>query len=358
MEQIIEAIKAISKQKEIPEEVLFDSIEAALLTAYKKHFRDNRKARVEINRQTGKILIFSRYTVVEEVKNDQLEISINDAKKINIDFEVDDIVEIEEAPKDFGRISALAAKQVVVQRIKEAERDTAYNEYKNRENELLYSRIQRISGTTVFFNLGKVEAMLPSKEQARGERYRVGDRIRTYISEVKEGAKAPEITLSRTHPGLVRRLFEMEVPEILEGDVLIKSISREAGSRTKISVMANGVDIDPVGACVGNKGSRVNSIVEEINGEKIDIVTYTDDIEKYVENALSPAKVSKVIKLEDKSVLVVVPDYQLSLAIGKEGQNARLAAKLTGVKIDIVSESQYEKTNEKEMKDVVSNEEA
>lgn len=364
MDNIIEAIATIAKEKDIAKETLFESIEAALLTAYRKNFGKNRQARVGINRESGEIQVFSQYMVVEEVEDPDTEISLEQARDINPIYEVDDILEKEETPKDFGRVAALAAKQVVVQRIREAERSSVYDEYKSREQELIYSQIQRISGGVVYFNLGKAEAMMPPKEQIPGERYRVGARLRSYIVEVKDekrmgleqgktprdvkGKKGLEIILSRTHPGLVRRLFELEVPEIMEGDVLIKSIAREAGSRTKIAVAAGREGLDPVGACVGPKGSRVAHIVDELDGEKIDIIEYTDDLEKFIENALSPAKVTKVRILSDRNAEVVVPDFQLSLAIGKEGQNARLAAKLTDRRIDILSETQDQERLENE----------
>lgn len=363
MDNIVEVIAAIAREKEIPEDTLFESLQAALLTAYRKNFGKNRQARVDIDRETGAIKIFSQYKIVEEVEDAELEITLEEAKKINPIYEIGDVLEKEETPKDFGRVSALAAKQVVVQRIREAERSSIYDEYKGREQELIYSQIQRINNGVVYFNLGKAEAILPPKEQVIGERYRVGERLRTYIIEVKDDRrnnldqqdlkpqgkrKSLEIILSRTHPGLVRRLFELEIPEIMEGDVLIKAIAREAGSRTKIAVQAGREGLDPVGACVGPKGSRVNRIVEELGGEKIDIIEYTDDLAKFIEHALSPAKVTEVRILEERSAEVIVPDFQLSLAIGKEGQNARLAAKLTGVKIDIISESQDQQRNEHE----------
>ncbi|HHT20869.1 MAG TPA: transcription termination/antitermination protein NusA [Tissierellia bacterium] len=342
MENIVEAIKLIAAEKDLTEEVLFDSIQAALVTAYKKNFGNNRQSRVTIDRETGEIHIYSQYEVVEEVEDDELEISLADAKELNRDYEVGDIVEKEETPRDFGRISALAAKQVVVQRIREAERSSIYEEYKDRENELINGIIQRINNGVVYFDLGKAEALLLPKEQVRGERYAPGMRFRTYLAEVRQTSKAPQILVSRTHPGLVRRLFELEVPEIQDGDVLIKSIAREAGSRTKIAVAANTDNIDPIGTCVGPKGNRVNNIVDELGGEKIDIILFEEEPEKYIENALSPSRVTSVEMIEEKTARVVVPDYQLSLAIGKEGQNARLAAKLTGYKIDILSESQAE----------------
>lgn len=336
---IAETIRLIAREKELDEEVLFESIQAALITAYKKHFGNERQSRVTIDRQSGEIHIYSQYEVVDEVEDSDLQISLEDAKAINKNYEIGDTLEREEAPKDFGRISALAAKQVVVQRIREAERNSILDEYKDREREIINGVIQRINNGVVYFDLGKSEALLLPKEQVRGERYRLGSRFRTLITEVKATTKGPQILVSRTHPDLVKRLFELEVPEIVEGDVIIKSIAREPGSRTKIAVESKLENLDPVGTCVGPKGSRVNSIVDELGGEKIDIIEYMDDPLKYIENALSPSKVVSV-ELNDKDARVIVPDYQLSLAIGKEGQNARLAAKLTGYKIDILSESQ------------------
>ena len=342
MENIVEAVKLIAAEKDLKEEVLFDSIQAALVTAYKKNFGNNRQSRVTIDRETGEIYIFTQYEVVEEVLDDETEISLDQAKELDKIYEIGDIVEKEETPRDFGRISALAAKQVVVQRIREAERNSVYEEYKDRENELINGIIQRINNGVVYFDLGKAEALLLPKEQVRGERYAPGMRYRTFLAEVRQTSKAPQILVSRTHPGLVRRLFELEVPEIQDGDVLIKSIAREAGSRTKIAVAANSENIDPIGTCVGPKGNRVNNIVDELGGEKIDIILFEDEPERFIENALSPSRVTSVELIAEKTARVIVPDYQLSLAIGKEGQNARLAAKLTGYKIDILSESQAE----------------
>ena len=342
MENIVEAVKLIAAEKDLKEEVLFDSIQAALVTAYKKNFGNNRQSRVTIDRETGEIHIFTQYEVVEEVLDDETEISLDQAKELDKIYEIGDIVEKEETPRDFGRISALAAKQVVVQRIREAERNSVYEEYKDRENELINGIIQRINNGVVYFDLGKAEALLLPKEQVRGERYAPGMRYRTFLAEVRQTSKAPQILVSRTHPGLVRRLFELEVPEIQDGDVLIKSIAREAGSRTKIAVAANSENIDPIGTCVGPKGNRVNNIVDELGGETIDIILFEDEPERFIENALSPSRVTSVELIAEKTARVIVPDYQLSLAIGKEGQNARLAAKLTGYKIDILRESQAE----------------
>ena len=271
-----------------------------------------------------------------------LEISLEEAKKIDTKYEIDDIVKVEVTPKDFGRIAAQTAKQVVMQKIKEAEREVIFEEFVDRENEIVTGQIQRISKDIIYVDLGKTEGVLPPSEQIEGEKYQQGDRIKVYIVEVKKTTKGPQIILSRSHPGLVRRLFELEVPEIQEGIVDIYAISREAGSRTKIAVYSKDKNVDPVGACVGFKGSRVKAIVDELNGEKIDIVIWSKNIEEFIANSLSPSKVVKVeVNEKEKSALVVVPDYQLSLAIGKEGQNARLSAKLTNWKIDIKSESQY-----------------
>ena len=340
MENIVDAIKLIAQEKDLKEEILFESIQAALVTAYKKNFGNNRLSRVTIDRESGEIHIYSQYHVVAEVVDEETEISLEEAKSINRDYEIDDVLEREETPADFGRISALAAKQLVVQRIREAERNSIFDEYKARENELINGVVQRVSNGVVYFDLGKSEALLLPKEQIKGERYQPGQRLRTYIAEVRQTSKAPQILVSRTHPGLVRRLFELEIPEIMNGEVLIKGIAREAGSRTKISVAANAPEIDPIGTCIGPKRSRSENIVDELGGEKIDIILYDDDPCKYIEHALRPAKVTSVELLGEKSARVVVPDYQLSLAIGKEGQNARLAAKLTGYMIDILNETQ------------------
>ena len=283
--------------------------------------------------------------MVENVEDELLEISLEDAKSIDDKYQIGDIVNIEITPKNFGRIAAQTAKQVIIQRIKDAERDVIYEEFADRENEIITGTVQRVSRNNVYnvyIDLGKTEGILPPSEQIDGEVYEQGDRLKLYILEVKKTTKGPQIILSRSHPGLIKRLFELEVPEIHEGIVEIYAISREAGSRTKIAVFSRDPNVDPVGACVGFKGSRVKAIVEELNGEKIDIIVWSKNIEEFIANSLSPSKVLKVEANEqEKSALVVVPDYQLSLAIGKEGQNARLAAKLTNWKIDIKSESQY-----------------
>ena len=339
----IEALHEIEKEKGISKEIIFDALESALISSYKKNFGSAQNVLVEMDRETGRVKVFATKDVVENVENELLEISLEDAKAKDAKHEIGDLVKVEITPRDFGRIAAQTAKQVVIQRIKDAERDVIYDEFINRENEIITGQIQRIAKNNVYIDLGKIEGVLPPSEQIEGEEYKQGDRLKLIILEVKKTTKGPQIVLSRAHTGLVKRLFELEVPEINEGIVEIYSLSREAGSRTKIAVFSKDPDIDPLGACVGFKGSRVKAIVDELNGEKIDIVIWSKNMEEFISNSLSPSKVVKAIVNEkEKSAVVVVPDYQLSLAIGKEGQNARLAAKLTNWKIDIKSESQYE----------------
>ena len=339
--ELLFAFEQLARERGIASEVLFEAVEAAMIAAYKRNFGTSENVRVAMDRETGDIHVFARKDVVENVTNPKMETSLEDAKQIDITHQVGDVVEQEVTPKDFGRIAAQNAKQVVVQRIREAERSLVYEEYSNRENDIVTGVVQRIEQRHVFVDLGKAEAVLPPTEQISGEPYRYGDRIKTYITEVKKLPKGPQIMLSRTHPGLLRRLFELEVPEIHEGIVEIKSVAREPGLRSKISVYSADENVDPVGACVGHKGLRVQMIVNELRGEKIDIVRWSSNPEEYIANALSPAKVIAVEVFEDeKASRVIVPDYQLSLAIGREGQNARLAAKLTGWKIDIKSETQ------------------
>lgn len=343
--EFIEALEEIEKEKGISKEIIFDALESALISSYKKNFGSSQNVEVEIDRDTGRVCVIAKKTVVEDVEDDLLEINIEEAKEKDEKYQIGDVVIVEITPKNFGRIAAQTAKQVVIQRIKDAERDVIYDEFINRENEIITGMIQRITKNNVYIDLGKTEGILPPTEQIEGEVYKQGDRIKLIILEVKKTTKGPQIILSRSHPGLVKRLFELEVPEIHEGVVDIYAISREAGSRTKIAVHSKDFNVDPVGACVGFKGSRVKAIVEELNGEKIDIVIWSKNIEEFIANSLSPSKVIKVEANErEKSALIVVPDYQLSLAIGKEGQNARLAAKLTNWKIDIKSESQYDES--------------
>lgn len=340
--ELFDAISQIEKNKGIPEEVLFESIEAALITAYKKNFGAGKNVKIDLDKENGYIKIFEVNVVVEEVTNTSTEISLEKAREVNSIYEIGDTVEYEVAPKNFGRIAALAAKQVIVQRIREAERDVVFDTYSNRESEIVNGKIHRLSKGTVYIDLGKAEALLMPNEQIASEEYRPGDRIKTYITEVKKTSKAPQILVSRVNMGLVRRLFEMEVPEIFDGLVEIKSISREPGMRSKIAVYSSDENIDPVGSCVGKNGSRVQNVVDELNGEKIDIIEWSEDEKVFIANSLSPSKVEEVhIEKSKRSAVVIVPDYQLSLAIGREGQNARLAAKLTNYKIDIKSVSQY-----------------
>lgn len=352
--EFMEALEEIEKSKGISKDILIDAIEAALISGYKKNFASSQNVEVDINQENGEVHVYGRKEVVEESENDILQISLEEAREYNKNYVIGDFVLIEVTPKNFGRIAAQTAKQVVMQKIKEAEREIIFNEFSNRESEIITGRIQRVSKNNVLVNLGKCEGILPPTEQITTENYQQGDRIKAYILEVKKTTKGPQITLSRTHPGLVKRLFELEVPEIHDGVVDIFSISREAGSRTKISVYSNDENVDAVGACVGYKGARVKAVVDELDNEKIDIITWNKNPEIFIANSLSPAKVIRVkIKEDQKSALVVVPDYQLSLAIGKEGQNARLAAKLSSWKIDIKSESQVnpevdEKKNSKE----------
>ncbi|MFD2628422.1 transcription termination factor NusA [Oceanobacillus kapialis] len=339
--QLFEAIDYLAKEKGIDKDILLEALEAALISAYKKNFKSATNVRVELNEETGKMGVFSRKTIVEEVEDNQEEISLEEAKKIDPNYTLEDVVEVEVTPKDFGRIAAQAAKQVVTQRVREAERGVIFSEYADREEDVMTGIIQRKDPRFVYVNLGKIEAKLAEAEQMPTEEYYVHDRLKVFVTKVENTSKGPQIYISRSHPGLLKRLFEMEVPEIYEGIVEIKSVAREAGDRSKISVHAPDPEIDPVGSCVGQKGQRVQAIVNELKGEKIDVVEWSEDPVVYVSNALSPSKVVDVIvDEEEKATTVIVPDYQLSLAIGKRGQNARLAAKLTGWKIDIKSESE------------------
>ncbi|WP_419961658.1 transcription termination factor NusA [Psychrobacillus sp. BM2] len=338
--ELLDALTALEQQKGISRDVLIEAIEAALVTAYKRNFNQAQNVRVDINLATGTMLVYSRKDVVEEVADDRLQISLEDAQVINPHYAIGDVVEEEVTPRNFGRIAAQTAKQVVTQRVREAERGLIYEEYVDREDDIVNGIVERLDARNIYVGLGKVEAVLPANEQIQTETYRPHERIKVYITKVERTTRGPQVFVSRTHPGLLRRLFEMEVPEIFEGIVEIKSIAREAGDRSKISVFAHNDEIDPVGSCVGAKGARVQTIVNELSGEKIDIVEWSEDPVVFVANALSPSKVIDVqVNEDEKSTTVVVPDYQLSLAIGKRGQNARLAAKLTGWKIDIKSET-------------------
>ncbi len=339
--EFIEALEALERERGLSKDVLIEAIQTALITAFKRNFGAQQNVRVEIDGETGQVQVFSLQTVVDEVEDESTEISVADAKAIDPRYEVDDVVETEVTPKSFGRIAAQTAKQVVVQRIREAERNVIFEQYIEKENEVLSAVIQRVEKRNVFLELGRTEGLLPAQEHMPGEEYNAGDRIKVYVLEVKNTPKGAQVLVSRTHPGLVKRLFELEVPEIKSGVVQIKSIAREAGYRTKIAVYSSDQNIDPVGACVGQRGTRVERVVEELKGEKIDIIEWSQDPVQYIANALSPARVMMVqVNEAEHAARVVVPDNQLSLSIGKEGQNARLAAKLTGWKIDIKSQSQ------------------
>lgn len=339
--ELIEALDEIEAERGIDKEVLIDAIEVALISVYKKNYDPNPNIKINFDRETGEINVFGSKTVVEEIYDEASEILQDEAKKINPDVEIGDSVDYKITPKSFGRIAAQMAKQVVIQRIREAERGIIYDEYIEKENEILTGTIQRIERNTAYIELGKIEGILNANEMIPGEKLFINKRIKVYVLQVRKSSKGPQVLVSRTHPFLVKRMFEIEVPEIRSGIVQIKSIAREAGYRTKVAVISNDSDVDSLGACVGHKGMRVEMIVNELNGEKIDVIRYSADPVEYISNALSPAKVLMVRpNLEDKIAKVIVPDNQLSLAIGKEGQNARLAAKLTSWKIDIKSESE------------------
>ncbi|MFC2638249.1 transcription termination factor NusA [Mitsuokella sp. oral taxon 131] len=340
-QEFLMTLRELGKEKGIDEEVLFEAIEAALISAYKRNFSAKENVSVTLSRETGHYHVYALKQVVEEAENDITEISLARARAIKPDYEIGDEIEIEVTPADFGRVAAQTAKQVVVQRIREAERGIIYEEYMERESDIITGIVQRVEKGNVFVDLGKTEAILTPSEQIPTENYTHGMRIKAFVVEVKKTNKGPQIVVSRTHPGLLKRLFELEVPEIQEGVVEIKSVAREPGNRSKIAVWSKDENVDPVGACVGHRGMRVQAIVDELGSEKIDIVKWNEDSATYIANALSPAKVVSVAVNEEERVSrVVVPDYQLSLAIGKEGQNARLAAKLTSWKIDIKSETQ------------------
>ncbi|MFT4413602.1 transcription termination factor NusA [Fredinandcohnia humi] len=343
--ELLDALTLLEKEKGISKDVIIEAIEAALISAYKRNFNQAQNVRVDLNLANGSMRVFARKDVVEEVFDPRLEISVDEARTINPNYQVEDVVEIEVTPKDFGRIAAQTAKQVVTQRVREAERGVIYTEFIDREEDIMTGIVQRLDSKFIYVSLGKIEALLPVNEQMPNEQYKPHDRIKVYITKVERTTKGPQIFVSRTHPGLLKRLFEIEVPEIYDGTVEIKSVAREAGDRSKISVHSDNPEVDPVGSCVGPKGQRVQAIVNELKGEKIDIVKWSEDPVVFVANALSPSKVLDVIvNEEEKATTVVVPDYQLSLAIGKRGQNARLAAKLTGWKIDIKSQSEAEQS--------------
>lgn len=336
------AIELLENEKGISREILFEALEVALVSAYKRNFQSAPAVKVTIDRDTGDMKVFSELKVVEEVQSDQQEVNLYEARVYDARCQIGDTIEMEVAPREFGRIAAQTAKQVIIQRIREAERELVYENFVDRTEEVITGLVRRFEQRNVIIDLGKTEAILPLEEQIPHERYRQGERIKTMIAEVRKTTKGPQVIVSRTSISFLKRLFEMEVPEIFEGIVEIRGAAREAGYRSKLAVFSNNSDIDPVGACVGPKGSRVQAISSELRGEKIDIIKWSDSAEDYIANSLSPAKVASVaLELEPKTASVVVPDHQLSLAIGKEGQNARLAAKITGWKIDISSETQF-----------------
>ena len=339
--ELIQALKQISREKGIDENIIFEAIETSLVTACKKNFGSNANNKVIIDRETGSVKVFAQKTVVKEVTDPGTEITEEDARKISINYSLDDIADVPVTPRNFGRISAQTAKQVVVQKFREAEREIIFNEYVTKEREVVTGIVQRRDRKNVIIALGRIDAVLAAGEQIPNERYEFQDRIKVYVLEVKQTTKGPFINVSRTNPELVKRLFEQEVPEVYDGTVEIRSIARDPGSRTKIAVYSRNPNVDPVGACVGQNGYRVNVIVSELNGEKIDIIEWNEVPEKYIAAALSPSEVLSVVtNPADFTAKIVVPDNKLSLAIGKAGQNAKLAAKLTGWRIDIKSESQ------------------
>lgn len=339
--ELIESLEILEKEKDINKEVLFEAIENSLLMAYKNHYGKCDNVEAVVDRETGDFSIIATKKVVEDVEDAACEISLEKAKEIDINSEVGNEIKVDVNSKEFGRIATQNAKNVILQKIREEERKVVYDQYYAKEKDIVTGIVQRINGKNISINLGKADAVLLESEQVKTEKFMPTERIKLYITEVKETPKGPKIVVSRTHPDLVKRLFEAEVAEIRDGTVEIVSVSREPGIRSKITVKSNNKNVDPLGACVGVNGARVNAIVNELRGEKVDIVPYSENAANYVENALSPAKVISVVADdEEKTASVIVPDYQLSLAIGKEGINARLAAKLTGFKIDIKSESQ------------------
>ena len=348
--ELIIVIDQLGREKGIDKEVLFEALESALLSASRKSLGPADNVRIHIDRKTGEMRAYARRKVVVEVVDPKLEISLQEAKALNPEAELDDELELEQErpPQDFGRIAAQTAKQVILQKVRDAEREGIYSEFAGKEGQILRGVVHRIEKRNVILEIGKAEAILPEREQIPGERYNPSDRIRAFVLEVRRSAKGPQITLSRTHPGYLARLFETEIPEIQEGIVVVKATAREAGERAKVAVASTKRDVDPIGACVGLRGTRIQVISRELRGEKIDIIEWSHDPSTFVARALSPAKVSSVtIATEDSgegppAALVIVPDNQLSLAIGKKGQNARLAAKLTGMRIDIKSESEVE----------------
>ncbi len=344
--EFLEALDLVVKEKGIDKEVIFEAIEASLVSACKKNYGSNQSIKVVINRETGDVACYAQKEVVEEVMDKQTEVGLMEARVLDPNYQVGDMIDFEVTPRNFGRVAAQTAKQVVVQKLREAEREILYNQYITKEREVVTAIVQRKERRNIIVQMGKIDAVLAANEQIPGEQYNFMDRLKVYVLEVKQMPKGPQIFVSRTHPELVKRLFEQEVPEVHDGTVEIKSIAREAGSRTKIAVYSKNENVDALGSCVGQNGSRVNVIVSELGGEKIDVINWSEDPKEFIAASLSPSKVVEVvINEEEQSAKIVVPDHQLSLAIGKEGQNARLSAKLTGWRIDIKSETQARETN-------------
>jgi len=337
--ELMAALEALEKEKKIPKDVMCEALETALITAYKKNYGSGCNCAATVDRETGAMRVYALKTVVEDVLDDMIEISLEEAKKISARYEIGDVIEFDADPAKFGRIAAQTAKQMVVQKIREAERGNVYMQYSSKENDIMTGKVMHIDRRGAALDMGTAEGFLAATEMIPGETLRVGENVKVYVIEVKRGLKSLQILVSRTHPGMVKKFFANEVPEIADGTVVIKSVAREAGSRTKIAVYSEDENVDPVGSCVGPKGMRVAAVVDALGGEKIDIVPYSDDAVEYIKSALSPATVSSVtVDPDTKSASVLVPAFQLSLAIGKEGQNARLAARLTGWKIDIKGE--------------------
>ena len=341
--ELILALEDLEKEKGIKKEYLLESIETALVTAYKRNFDSLENVRVEMDKKTGATHVYSVKEVVKKVENPDTQIKVKDAQKINPDFNEGDNLETEIVPRNFGRIAAQTAKQVITQKLRELEREIIFTEYNDRKGEIVSGLVQKADRNIVVMDLGKLEGVMPSKEQIPTEHYKVNDKIKAYVVDVEKGAKgAPQVIVSRSHPDFVRKLLEFEIPEIYEGVIEIKSVSRDAGNRSKVAVYSPDPNIDPVGSCVGQKGVRIQNVINELNGEKIDVIEWNEDPSIYIASALLPAQILAVdIKEEEKFAQVIVPDDQLSLAIGKAGQNARLAARLTNWKIDIKSETQF-----------------
>lgn len=340
--ELLLAMEELEKEKGIKKDYLIESLETSLVTAYKKNYDSADNVKVVIDESKGQIKVYAMKEVVENVEDENLQITLANAKKVSKKAEIGDIINVEIIPKNFGRIAAQTAKQVVIQKIREAEREVVYSEYNDRKGEILTGIVQKVDSNVVIADLGKIEGIMPLKEQVPTEKYHVNDKIKAYVVDVTKGAKGnPQAIISRSHPDFVRKLFEFEIPEIYEGVIEIKSVSRDAGSRSKVAVYSVNPNIDPVGSCVGQKGVRIQNIINELNGEKIDVIEWDEDPAIFISSSLLPAKVLAVDIKEEKSAQVIVPDDQLSLAIGKAGQNARLAARLTNWKIDIKSETQF-----------------